>query len=193
MKLTPLPIEGSWYGESPSIKDERGYFQEWFKSDEILRDTGVDFYTKQGNVSKSKKDVIRGIHFSMAPQGQDKWVTCLEGCITDVIVDTRVDSPTFGEFVIIELDSKIGNSVLISGKLGHAFVSKTDIALVAYLTSTSFSPEYEFQINPFDSEIGIPWGIDVNAAILSEKDKAAPTLNELRLSQKLPSSGMTRM
>jgi dTDP-4-dehydrorhamnose 3,5-epimerase len=187
MELTPLSIDGVWLAESPTFNDDRGHFREWFKYADISSKTGINFKAMQANMSKSRKNVIRGIHFSLAPEGQDKWVTCIEGSITDVVVDIRVNSPTFGKYLMIELDGRKGNSLIITSGLGHAFLSRTDSALVAYLMSSSYSSENEYQINPFDPDLGILWDIDADDAILSGKDKSAPTLNELLMSRNLPS------
>ena len=99
MKLTPLGIEGAWLAESPVWSDERGFFREWFKAEDILSATGIDFSIQQANISQSQHGVIRGIHYSLAPQGQAKWVTCVQGSILDVVVDIRPTSTTYKQHV----------------------------------------------------------------------------------------------
>ncbi len=81
-KLTPLFIDGSYLFESTTHKDERGYFREWFKSSTLNEFLKREFKVEQANISKSKKGVIRGIHFSSAPRGQAKWVACAAGALT---------------------------------------------------------------------------------------------------------------
>ena len=186
MKLTPLEIEGVWLGESPVWSDDRGFFREWFKSEEIKNATGRDFGIEQANISLSSAGTLRGIHYSIAPRGQAKWITCVSGSIKDVIVDIRPDSPTFGKWVEVELNGTSGKAVFVSERLGHGFLVLQDNTSVVYLVSTPFSPTYEFEINPFDESIGINWGMDLSLLKISEKDKNAPTLAE-RLDQgKLP-------
>ena len=92
MKLTPLGIEGVWLAESPIWSDDRGFFREWFKSEDIRNETGRDFGIEQANISLSSRGTLRGIHYSVAPRGQAKWITCVVGSIKDVIVDIRPDS-----------------------------------------------------------------------------------------------------
>ena len=176
MEITPLGIEGAWLAESPVWSDERGFFREWFKSEEIERATGKSFGIEQANISVSSKGTLRGIHYSIAPRGQAKWITCVAGSIKDVIVDIRPDSKTFKKWVEVELSGNTGKAVLIREGLGHGFIALEDNTAVAYLVSTSFSPSHEFEINPLDEEIGINWGMDISGLKISDKDKNAPTL-----------------
>ena len=186
MKLTPLGIDGAWLADSPVWSDERGFFREWFKSEEVKAATGRDFGIEQANISLSSAGTLRGIHYSIAPRGQAKWITCVSGSIQDVIVDIRPDSRTFGQWVDVELKGDSGQAVFISEGLGHGFLALEDNTAVAYLVSTPFSPTDEFEINPLDTKIGINWGIDLMSLKISGKDKIAPTLAERFTEGKLP-------
>ena len=189
MKLTPLGIAGAWLAESPVFNDERGYFREWFRGDEIYESTGVDFSVQQANHSKSKKGVVRGIHYSLAPGGQAKWVTCTDGSILDVIVDLRTNSSTFKKIEYVELNEDGARSVLLGPGLGHGFISLTDEASVAYLLNRTYSPIYEFGLNPFDTEVNINWHLKLIPQIevtISNKDSSAPDLTTLISTEKLP-------
>jgi dTDP-4-dehydrorhamnose 3,5-epimerase len=186
MKLTPLGIEGAWLAESPIWKDDRGFFREWFKGEDIHRATGVDFSIQQANVSKSQRVVIRGIHYSLAPRGQAKWITCVAGSIQDVIVDIRPESRTFGRWIDVELNGDSGKAVFISKGLGHGFLAMEDDTAVTYLVSTPFSREDEFEINPLDVEIGINWRLDSTLLKISKKDQVAPSLSARLAEGKLP-------
>jgi dTDP-4-dehydrorhamnose 3,5-epimerase len=176
MEITPLGIEGAWLAESPVWSDDRGFFREWFKSSDIKTATGRDFGIEQANISLSSKGTLRGIHYSIAPRGQAKWITCVSGSIQDVIVDIRSDSKTFGQWIDIELKGDSGKAVLISEALGHGFLALEDYTSVAYLVSTPFSPTDEFEINPLDEKIGIKWDMEQSSLKISEKDKNAPSL-----------------
>ncbi len=182
MELTPLGIEGVWLAESPVWNDDRGFFREWFKSEDIKNSTGRDFGIEQANISLSSRGTLRGIHYSIAPRGQAKWITCVAGSIKDVIVDIRPNSKSFGKWIQVELSGDSGNAVFISEGLGHGFLALEDNTAVVYLVSTPFSPSEELEINPFDEEIGITWGMKISDLRISEKDKTAPTLSE-RLKQ----------
>ena len=187
MNLTSLGIDGVWLAESPVWSDDRGFFREWFKSEEVLAATGINFSIQQANISQSQRGVIRGIHYSLAPQGQAKWVTCVNGSIRDVIVDIRLSSPTFGKSVFVDLNGLDGRAVLISAGLGHGFASLAHSSTIAYLLSSPYCPTEEFEINPMDPELGVDWGVDSVEVSLSEKDKMAPPLAERHKEGKLPS------
>jgi len=186
MKLTPLGIEGVWLAESPIWSDDRGFFREWFKSEDIENATGRSFGIEQANISLSSKGTLRGIHYSVAPRGQAKWVTCVTGSIKDVIVDIRPESKTFGKWIEVELKGDSGNAVFIVEGLGHGFVALEDNTAVAYLVSTPFSPTEEFEINPLDEKLAINWGMDLSKLKISDKDKIAPSLLERKLNKELP-------
>ena len=186
MKFTKLGIDGAWLVESPVWSDERGLFREWFKGEDVKNATGRDFAIEQANVSVSSVGTLRGIHYSIAPRGQVKWITCVSGSIKDVIVDIRPKSLTFGNWVEVELSGKSGKAVFISEGLGHGFLALEDNAVVAYLVSTPFSPTHEYEINPLDKKIAINWGVEISKLKISDKDKNAPTLIERLAEGKLP-------
>jgi dTDP-4-dehydrorhamnose 3,5-epimerase len=178
MELTPLGIQGVWLAESPVWRDDRGFFREWFKSADVKNATGRDFEIEQANISLSSKGTLRGIHYSIAPRGQAKWITCVSGSIKDVIVDIRPESKSFGQWIEVELGGGSGKAIFISEGLGHGFVAQEDNTAVAYLVSTPFSPSEELEINPLDERIGINWGMDLSELKISGKDKNAPPLAE---------------
>ena len=186
MKLTPLGIEGVWLAESPVWSDDRGFFREWFKSTDVKNATGRDFGIEQANISLSSRGTLRGIHYSIAPHGQAKWITCVSGSIQDVIVDIRPESKSFGQWIEVELRGDSGDAIFISEGLGHGFLALEDNTAVAYLVSTPFSPAHEFEINPLDEKIGINWGMNTSELKISDKDKSAPTLAERLAEGKLP-------
>jgi dTDP-4-dehydrorhamnose 3,5-epimerase len=186
MKLTPLGIDGAWLAESPVWSDDRGFFREWFKSADVKTAIGRDFVIEQANISLSSAGTLRGIHYSIAPRGQAKWITCVSGSIQDVVVDIRPYSKTFGQYVEVELMSASGKAVLISEGLGHGFLALENNTAVAYLVSTPFSQLDEFEINPLDEKIGIKWSMDLHSLKISGKDQDAPTLAERLAQEKLP-------
>ena len=186
MNLIPLGIEGAWLAESPVWSDERGFFREWFKAEDVKSATGRDFGIEQANISMSSAGTLRGIHYSIALRGQAKWITCVSGLIQDVIVDIRPESKTFGQWIDVELKADSGKAILISEGLGHGFLALEDNTVVAYLVSTPFSPSDEFEINPLDENIGIKWSMRLSEFKISEKDKIAPTLLERELNRELP-------
>ena len=187
MKLITLGIEGAWLAEAPVWSDDRGFFREWFKAQVVREATGINFAFEQANISLSSAGTLRGIHYSIAPRGQAKWITCVSGSIKDVIVDIRPNSSTFGKWIEVELIGNSGKAVFISEGLGHGFLALEDNTAVAYLVSTPFSPNDEFEIDPLDKNIGINWGMEPSALKISEKDRKAPTLAERLTEGNLPS------
>jgi dTDP-4-dehydrorhamnose 3,5-epimerase len=186
MELTPLGIDGVWLAESPVWSDDRGFFREWFKSADIKKATGREFGIEQANISLSSRGTLRGIHYSIAPRGQAKWITCVAGSIKDVIVDIRPNSKSFGQWIEVELKGDSGKAVLISEGLGHGFLALEGSTAVAYLVSTPFSPTYEYEINPLDKNIAINWGMETSELKISDKDMKAPTLAERLAEGNLP-------
>jgi dTDP-4-dehydrorhamnose 3,5-epimerase len=189
MKLTPLGIDGAWLAESPVWSDDRGYFREWFKRKDVLAKTGVDFSIQQANISQSQRGVIRGIHYSLAPQGQAKWITCIQGSILDVVVDIRPDSPTYKKYELVDLKESEGRALLIGAGLGHGFLALEDTTTISYLLSSPYSPDFEFEIKPTDPEINVNWHLELIGGIgfvISPKDAQAPTLKEREQNNQLP-------
>ena len=189
MELTALSIEGAWLAESPIWSDNRGFFREWFKREEILSKTGIDFSVQQANVSVSKRGVIRGIHYSLAPEGQAKWITCVEGSILDVVVDLRPESPTFKKHEIVHLKGNDGRALLIGVGLGHGFLSLEDNTYTSYLLSSPYNPAFEYEIQPTDPALNINWNHELNVGlefVISEKDSKAPSLKERARRGELP-------
>ncbi len=184
VKLIELSIPGLFVLESPVWGDDRGSFREWFK-DEDFRDAGIDFHARQANLSVSKKNVVRGLHYSMADEGQAKVVTCAHGELDDVIVDIRVGSPTFGRHEVVHLAAREDRSVYVPAGVAHGFCVTSELGALTYLLSSPFNAAVELEINPFDEELNVPWTID-GEAIVSPKDGGAPSLRERRDAKELP-------
>ena len=177
MEVEPLTIPGTWLFSPVLREDDRGVFLESFKSDVFADAVGRRLDLAQMNVSVSRRGTVRGVHFADVPPGQAKYVQCFEGEILDVVVDIRVGSPTFGQWDAVQLDSESRRGLFVEEGLGHAFCALSDMASVGYLCSTAYAPGRERGINPLDPQIGIPWPGDEHL-VLSDKDQAAPTLQE---------------
>ncbi len=184
MNLRELEIAGLYVAESRVFADDRGYFREWFKLGDF-HSAGLDFSTEQSNLSLSSRNVVRGLHYSMAPRGQAKVVTCVYGTLDDVIVDVRVGSPTFGAVVTVSLAADQGTTVVLPAGVAHGFCVTSGTAALSYLLSTPYDAPHELEINPLDPEINVPWALSAEA-ILSEKDAAAPSLSQRLAAGELP-------
>ena len=131
----------------------------------------------QTNHSRSAAGVLRGVHFTAYPPGQEKYVYCPRGRVLDVMVDIRLGSPTFGQSVATELDQSSFRAVFIPDGVGHAFLALEPDTVVSYLVSTGYAAAAERAIHPLDPDLALPWPADL-APILSEKDASAPGLTE---------------
>lgn len=191
MPFTPMRIHGAYVFEPVKFTDKRGEFQESFKLSALADELGVSFTVKQVNQSISAKGVIRGIHFAENPPGQAKYVSCPKGTVWDVVVDLRLNSPTFGQWEGAELSGSNGKSVLISDGLGHCFLSLEDDSVVNYLCSEEYRPRHEHRVHPLDDSLSIDFGrigrlFGVADLLLSEEDKFAPSLQSVKDAGILP-------
>jgi dTDP-4-dehydrorhamnose 3,5-epimerase len=184
--VNPLGIEGAWVFTPQVHSDDRGSFAEAFRGAEFAADLGYRLDVAQVNCSVSRRGVIRGIHYADVPPGQAKYVTCVAGAILDIVVDVRAGSPSFGKWEAVQLDAGTRRAVFLAEGLGHAFMALTDDATALYLCSTPYAPGREHGVDPRDPAIGIAWPLDTEP-VLSEKDAAAPTLDEALRAGLLPS------
>ena len=184
MHAKELKIKGSWEISLEQFIDNRGTFFESFRLNSLENIIGRKFDIKQSNTSTSRAGSIRGIHFAQVPPSQAKYIQCQNGSILDFVIDVRVGSPTFAQHVCIELDGKTPKAVFIEEGLAHAFIALEDETIVTYLVNQYYDPSNEKSINPLDTEISINWG-NLNNYI-SEKDKNAKTLSEIRKLGHLP-------
>ncbi len=185
MQVDELKVPGAWSFTPRQFPDPRGVFLEWFKAQVLEQAVGHPLTLKQANHSVSSRGTLRGVHFADVAPGQAKYVYCTRGAVLDVIVDIRVGSPTFGVSDAVRLDDVDRRGVYLSEGLGHAFIALTDDANVTYLCSAPYAPGREHGISPLDPALDLPWPDDVEP-LLSEKDAAAPTLEQARESGLLP-------
>ena len=165
--------------------DSRGSFTEVISKRLLLNHQLGFFEFAQLNFSVSQKNTFRGIHFSKSARPQHKLVMCLEGSISDFIVDIRIGSPTYGKVDRFELSSKAREVVFIPSGCGHGFLAREDKSVVLYAQSSEYSPSEEFEISALDESLRLNIENTGNL-ILSEKDRAAPNLETLRSDNFLP-------
>jgi dTDP-4-dehydrorhamnose 3,5-epimerase len=155
--------------------DERGFMVESYARDEWAG-LGVDVDFVQHNHSRSSRGTLRGIHFQTSP-GQAKLVRAARGAILDVAVDLRRDSPTYGQWEAHVLDDEKHRQLFVPVGFGHGFAVLSEVADVCYQVSSVYDPATEAGIAWDDPEVGVDW--QVSDPLLSERDKAAPTLSEI--------------
>ena len=181
-----LSIRGAWEITPLVHRDTRGDTFEWFTRRQFAGMVGHRFEVHQANCSVSASGALRGLHFAQLPPSQAKYVTCVKGSVFDVVVDIRVDSPTFGQWDSVLLDDVDRRSVYLSEGLAHGFLALQDDSTVMYLCSAPYAPQREHSIAATDPAIGIDWPIPADRLILSERDSAAPSLAEVRAAGLLP-------
>ena len=175
----PTDIKGVYVIEVKKYGDNRGYFMETYKESDFHQ-AGLNYKFIQDNQSKSKKGVLRGLHFQRTfPQA--KLVRCIEGEVFDVCVDLRKDSPTYGKWAGVILSAERGNQFMIPKGFAHGFVVLSETATFCYKCDELYHPEDEGGIMWNDPEIGIEWPFD-GKVLLSEKDKLHKPLKESKVS-----------
>jgi dTDP-4-dehydrorhamnose 3,5-epimerase len=155
--------------------DDRGFFYESFNMDR-LAEHGVTPTFVQGNVSKSSRGVLRGLHYQW-PKPQGKFVTVLQGEVWDVAVDIRAGSPTFGRWTGVVLNEENRRHFWIPEGFAHGFVVLSETALFSYLCTATYDPSADAAIRWDDPSLAIDW--PVSSPLLSAKDSAAPLLAEV--------------
>ena len=176
MKKEKTNIEGLFIIEYDVFKDSRGYFFEsWNKNKFIDININIDFL--QDNVSVSKKNVLRGLHFQRNSFSQEKLVQVLKGKVIDVIVDLRKDSKSFKKHEKIILKENDNNMILIPKGCAHGFISLEDQTIFSYKCSNYYNKNYDVTLNWNDQDIGIDWNIE--NPIISEKDQNGLSFKEL--------------
>ncbi|WP_038035710.1 dTDP-4-dehydrorhamnose 3,5-epimerase [Thermopetrobacter sp. TC1] len=159
--------------------DERGYFLEVYNK-KVLSSLGINVDFAQDNQSFSwKAGTIRGLHFQIPPHAQAKLVRVLRGRILDVAVDIRKGSPTFGQYVAVELSAENRKQLFIPEGFAHGFCTLEDETEVFYKVSDYYAPECERGLLFDDPALAIPWPVSRENAIINARDLAFPTLAEL--------------
>ena len=178
-KFNKTEIEGVYIIEPQVFGDQRGYFMETFKEKDFL-DAGLNYRFVQDNQSKSRKGVLRGLHYQLH-HPQAKLVRVISGEVFDVAVDLRKDSPTYGKWVGVVLSSENKKMFMIPRGFAHGFLVLSEEAEFVYKCDELYHPEDEGGIMWNDPEIGIVWPFD-GEPLLSEKDNKHPSLKESKIS-----------
>ncbi|SNU07156.1 dTDP-4-dehydrorhamnose 3,5-epimerase [Lachnospiraceae bacterium] len=169
-RFEKLDIDGVWLIHPFQYEDDRGVFIKDFDS-RVFIDNGLGNITfKEEFYSLSHKNVIRGLHFQTL-RPQSKIVSCISGCIFDVIVDLRRDSSTFGQYIHVELSDKNHDSVFIPKGCAHGFLSLNDNTVTYYKCDDDYLQNNDSTIKWNDPDIGILWPLDdVDKVIMSDRD-----------------------
>jgi dTDP-4-dehydrorhamnose 3,5-epimerase len=160
--------------------DHRGFFSEVYNA-AALRRHGVETVFVQDNHSLSaEKGVVRGLHYQLPPAAQAKLIRVVRGAILDVVVDVRRGSTTFGRHVSAVLSAENWRQMYIPPGFAHGFVTTEPNTEVLYKVSAPYAPDSERGVLWSDPALGIEWGIDPSAAVLSAKDELYPRLADVK-------------
>ena len=170
-------LDGPILIEPRVLGDERGFFCETYRRD-VFADLGIPEEMVQDNHSRSRKGIVRGMHFQIG-RGASKLVRCARGAIVDVMVDIRRGSPTFGEWEAFELTEENMRSVYCPIGFAHGFCVLSDVADVMYKQSNYYSDTTERGIAYNDPDVAIEWPLPVDELIPSQRDATAPLLREI--------------
>ncbi|MFF7788121.1 dTDP-4-dehydrorhamnose 3,5-epimerase family protein [Streptomyces sp. NPDC007991] len=186
MKARELSVAGVVEFTPEVYRDQRGSFVSPFEESTFTQAVGHKFFpVAQMSHSRSRRGTLRGIHYTRTPPGMAKYVYCLSGRALDIVVDLRLGSPTFGRCDTSELGGDSCRAVYVPAGVGHAFVALQDDTLMSYLMSGGYDPGRELALAALDPALAlpVPRGLPL---LLSDRDRAAPTLAEARSRGDLP-------
>lgn len=177
MEIIKTNIEGVVIIEPRIFKDDRGYFFESFSQREFEEKVCKTTFV-QDNESKSSYGVLRGLHFQKPPFAQSKLVRVIKGVVLDVAVDIRKGSPTFGQYVSVELTGENHRQFFIPRGFAHGFSVLSEEVIFQYKCDNFYSPQSEGAIAWNDPDLNIDWRIPAEKVVLSEKDSKHPRLKD---------------
>ncbi|WP_434739540.1 dTDP-4-dehydrorhamnose 3,5-epimerase family protein [Micromonospora sp. SH-82] len=180
MRVEELGIEGVFTFTPQTFADERGVFGTAYQEDVFVAALGRPLFpVAQVSTTRSRRGVVRGVHFTAMPGSMAKYVYCARGRAMDFAVDIRPGSPTFGRAEPVELSAESMVGMYLPVGMGHLFVSLEDDTTLVYLMSAGYVPDKERAVHPLDPELALPIPADLDL-VMSERDRVAPTLREAR-------------
>lgn len=179
MVVKETKLKGCFIIEPKKFGDSRGYFFESFNEQTFNSLTGTKTHFVQDNQSYSTRGVLRGLHAQSGEHAQAKLVRVLEGEVLDVAVDVRPGSETYGEYVAVKLSAENNLQLFIPRGFLHGFVVLSETATFFYKCDNFYNKESECGIYPLDKTLNVDWQIAEEELILSDKDKEAPSYNEI--------------
>ena len=179
MEVIKTAIEDVLIIEPRVFGDARGYFFESFNAREFAEKTGIQVAFVQDNESMSHYGVLRGLHDQQPPYAQSKLVRVVKGSVLDVAVDIRKGSPTFGQYVAVELSADNYRQFYMPKGIAHGFSVLSDEVIFQYKCDEFYAPQSEGAIAWDDPDLNIDWLIPTDKVLLSEKDRHHPYLRDI--------------
>jgi dTDP-4-dehydrorhamnose 3,5-epimerase len=180
MELIETKIPDLYIVKTKVFEDSRGYFTEAYNAKDF-KEQGIDINFCQDNRSKSSYGVIRGLHYQLQPASQSKLVSAIVGTVYDVAVDLRRNSPTFGQWVGVELSDENHLQFLIPQGFAHGFSVLSETAIFSYKCDNFYTPALDRGIAYNDPALNIDWHIPAEKQLISEKDLKHPVLNNAEM------------
>jgi dTDP-4-dehydrorhamnose 3,5-epimerase len=179
MQIQKTKLAGCVVVTPKTHTDDRGYFMESYRRSwmDSLTNFSGDFV--QDNQSLSHYGTIRGLHFQVGENAQSKLLRVLQGSILDVVVDLRQDSPTYGEYISVELSDENNHQLWVPKGFAHGFSVLSETALVCYKCDAYYNKDGDYGIHPLDETLNIDWKIPKVVQVLSEKDSGLPKFKEI--------------
>ena len=179
MQIEKTKLAGCVVVTPKTHTDDRGYFMESYRRSwmDSLTNFSGDFV--QDNQSLSHYGTIRGLHFQIGENAQSKLLRVLQGSILDVVVDLRQDSPTYGEYISVELSDENNHQLWVPKGFAHGFSVLSETALVCYKCDAYYNKDGDYGIHPLDETLNIDWKIPKAVQVLSEKDSGLPKFKEI--------------
>jgi dTDP-4-dehydrorhamnose 3,5-epimerase len=168
-------LKGAFLIEIKKIDDERGFFARSFCQHEF-REHGLETKISQANMSLTKlKGTFRGMHYQISPYQEAKLVRCTQGALYDIIIDLRKDSPTYCNWIGVELTAENNKMLYVPKDFAHGFITLENNTSVNYMVSEFYTPNSERGIRWDDTRFGIKLPIPIT--LISEKDNTHPPYN----------------
>lgn len=177
MEVIKTEIDGLLLIKPKVFIDDRGYFFESY-NEEVYQNAGINLCFVQDNISKSKKNTVRGLHYQVGENAQGKLCKVIYGKVLDVAVDIRFGSPTFGKYFSSELSEENHAQLWIPPGFAHGFSVLSDEAIFSYKCTKLYSKIDERAILFNDSDLNIDW--KVQNPIVSEKDLIASQFKSIK-------------
>jgi dTDP-4-dehydrorhamnose 3,5-epimerase len=181
MKLDVLPMSlaGVCLIRSPRFADQRGFFAETYVRQDFVAAGLKNDFIQDNQSASALAGTIRGLHFQIPPFAQAKLVRVLRGRILDVVIDLRRSSLNYGKHVAVELSAESGDQLFVPAGFAHGFCTLIDDTEVFYKVDAGYSSAHDRGLNWADPALNIDWPVPPLNAVLSDKDKALPSLNAL--------------
>lgn len=179
MNYKETKLKGCFIIEPKVFKDTRGYFFECYNKVKFNELLGHDVDFVQDNESYSSKGVLRGLHYQKGKFAQAKLVRVTLGRVLDVVLDIRLDSPTYGEHITVELSGENKKQLFVPKGFAHGFVVLSDTVLFSYKCDNFYNKASEGGIIYNDPSLSIDWKLPESSLIISEKDLVLPQFSQM--------------